>query len=333
MKVLLTGNLFHDYEIDIKSGIEELGHNVDMIFNNIHGPFHFRNIKTIPSWLKYGVLPDKFNVNYFIDRSVEHYNKAVQEKIKRGAYDILLVVGGKTISVETLNMFKGRKLFWFLDGLPRYPYIHPKLSCFDDIFVFEPTDVEYVREEFDLTARFLSVAFNPKKFFKKSNSVPQYDFSFVGSYYPKRDEYLSSISDISDNFCIYGDFFRSKTKTLRKRNTKVNAAPAEVNELFNASKININIHHAQSRKGLSPRTFEILGAGGFEIVERQEIGLVFFEGDKHLVFYDSIDEFRDKCNYYLKHDNERTKIAEAGYQIALQNHTWKNRIGEMFNHL
>jgi len=330
MKILLTGNLFHDYENDIKHGLEVLGHEVDMVFNNIHGPFHFRDVKTIPYWLKFGFLPDKFNINYFINDSIEQYNKAVQNKIKHHVYDALLVIGGKTISVETLSKFPGRKIFWFLDALPRYIEIHHKLPYYNNIFVFEPSDVEYAKENYNLDVTFLSVGFSPKKYFKISNATKKYDYSFVGSYYPKRDEYLTEIIRVSDKFCIYGDFFRSKNKALKRKNEKISVHPMMVNELYNATKVNINIHHTQSKKGLSPRTFEILGSGGFEIVERQEMGLVYFEEDKHIVFYDSVDEFRDKCKYYLNKDREREKIAEAGYKIVLQNHTWKSRFEEMF---
>ena len=64
MRILFTGNLFHNYEADIRDGLLELGHNVDMLFNNIHGPFQIQDVKTIPQWIKYGLLPHKLKINY-----------------------------------------------------------------------------------------------------------------------------------------------------------------------------------------------------------------------------------------------------------------------------
>jgi spore maturation protein CgeB len=38
-----------------------------------------------------------------------------------------------------------------------------------------------------------------------------------------------------------------------------------------------------------------------------------FEPDKEAVFYDSIEEAIDKIHYYLKHDEQRERIARAGF--------------------
>ena len=38
-----------------------------------------------------------------------------------------------------------------------------------------------------------------------------------------------------------------------------------------------------------------------------------FEPDKEAVFYDSIEDAIEKIEYYLEHDEERIKIAQAGF--------------------
>lgn len=327
MRILFTGNLFHNYESDIKDGLTELGHSVDMVFNNIHGPFQIQDIKTIPEWLMYGVLPHKLNIDYFTNRSIENYNKYIQNLINKNTYDILLVIGAKTIYPETIALFKGRKVFWFMDGLPRYEYVLPIIPFFDDIFVFEPTDIIYIKEKLGLQAKFLTLAFSPKRYYKKDLAI-KYDCSFVGSFYPKREEYLNELLKVTNNICICGDFYRSKYKELKKKVKGINVPSGVANDLYNSSKVNVNIHHPQSKEGLAIRTFEIIGAGGFQIVERQKGALNYFEEDIHMAFYESEDEFIDKCTYYLKHESERIKIARECYKIALEQHTWKARLRE-----
>ena len=110
---------------------------------------------------------------------------------------------------------------------------------------------------------------------------------------------------------------------------KANVPAKLANDLYNSSKININIHHPQSVEGMAIRTFEIIGAGGFQIMERQKGALPYFEEDVHMAYYESNAEFLEKCAYYLKHDDQRIKIAIAGHKIALDKHTWKARFLEM----
>jgi hypothetical protein len=332
MRILFTGNLFHGYEQDIKEGLEQGGHQVDMVFNNIHGPYHIQDIKTIPNWLKYGLLPYKLRIDYFTNRSVDRYNRKVQDLIRKNKYDLLLVIGAKTIFPETIKMFPGRKVFWFMDALPRYQFVMPKIPLFDDLFVFEPTDISYIKQHLNLDATFLTLAFNPKKYFKKQLPL-QYDFSFVGSYYPKREQFLNSLLQVSGNICIYGDFHRAKNKEVRNKMKRITVPHSFANDLYNSSRININIHHQQSKEGLAIRTFEIIGAGGFQVVERQKAAVEMFEEYKNIVFYDSAEDLIDKCKYYLIHENARNNIAQAAGEEAIRNHTWKRRVEQLFIHL
>jgi spore maturation protein CgeB len=300
-----------------------------MRFNNIHGPFQPQDLKTIPHWLAYGVLPYKFKVNFFTKRSIDRYNQDLQQMIRKGGYDMMLVIGAKTIYPETIQAFQGRKVFWFMDGLPRYEYVIPKIPLFDDLFVFEPTDREVIREQLGLESQFLTLAFGPKRYFKQE--VPEtYDFSFVGSFYPKREEYLHALLDVSRNMAIAGDFYRSQFPELKERMQGVNVSSAAANRLYASSKVNVNIHHPQSKEGMAIRTFEIIGAGGFQLVERQKGALQYFEEDVHMAFYDTKEEFLDKARYYLAHDEQRRKIAATCHELALKAHTWKARFREMF---
>ena len=331
MKILLTGDFFHDYEFDIKEGLEANGHSVDLLFNNIHGPFHILDPKTFAKWFRFGLLTYKLKIRYFTDRAILLYNQNLLKMMGAKSYDLLLVIGAKTIFPETVQAFKNRKVLYFMDALHRYPEVLPRLSLFDDLFVFEPTDIGYIKEESGLDAHFLTLAFSPKKYFKKTNSPLLYDFSFVGTYYPKREDYLTGLLDVSDHICIYGDFFRSKNKLLRKKTKKINVPYCVANDLYNCSRINVNIHHPQSIEGLSIRTFEIIGAGGFQLVERQKAALSFFEENEHMAFYDSREEFIDKAKYYLRNDPERKRIAESCHRLALEKHTWAYRMKEMFD--
>ena len=50
--------------------------------------------------------------------------------------------------------------------------------------------------------------------------------------------------------------YKIKRKELGKHIQNYNIPPSEVNKIYNSTKINLNIHHPQSKEGLNPRTFE-----------------------------------------------------------------------------
>ena len=99
--------------------------------------------------------------------------------------------------------------------------------------------------------------------------------------------------------------------------------------IFHYSKINLNITCKSIRSGISQRIWDILGCGGFCLTNYQaEIPEHFIIGED-LDTYGSLDELLDKTNYYLSHEEIRTKIAQNGYQKVKQFHTYDIRISQM----
>ena len=94
-------------------------------------------------------------------------------------------------------------------------------------------------------------------------------------------------------------------------------------EKYNQSKIVFNV---SARKELNMRMFEALGSGSFLLTDNiPEDQNVFREG-VHFVGYRNMDEMIDKAKYYLKNEDERNKIAEAGYFAAISHHTYLHRV-------
>ena len=53
--------------------------------------------------------------------------------------------------------------------------------------------------------------------------------------------------------------------------------------------------------------------------------------DKVVVFYSSSIDFINKVEYYTKHEDERLKIVNEAYNIAINYHDWKHRAITMKN--
>ncbi|MCE3294330.1 MAG: hypothetical protein K0R65_44 [Crocinitomicaceae bacterium] len=326
MRILLSGNTFHGYDHDLVEALAASGHEVKAIFNNIHGPFN--RLADLGKKIRFGILPDKMKVQYFKNLSVANYNKALKAELKRSKYDLLLVIGAKTLDPEWLQEISIPKALWFMDGVKFYPHLQHKFRFFDSVFLFEPTDIPYVKQELGLDAHVLHLGFNPKRFFPLQTEK-DIDYSFIGSFYENRNELLKSVAGNSLNGLIIGDFKRSDSEEIKARNSQQQISIDETNALFNRSKININIHHKQSIEGLNVRSFEIMGSGNAQLIDSQKVARDFFTDGVHCLFYSSVEEFQEKLLFYVKNDSALETIRKNAYEIALQNHTWKHRTDEL----
>lgn len=66
----------------------------------------------------------------------------------------------------------------------------------------------------------------------------------------------------------------------------------------------------------SDRFYTYLSCGTFVLAKRVPDTDLLFQDGKHLRYFDSVDEFFDLAKWYLAHEDERLKIADAGMQRA-----------------
>ncbi len=102
-------------------------------------------------------------------------------------------------------------------------------------------------------------------------------------------------------------------------------------KILSESKIAINCHtkkvgkYYESPYANNVRLFETTGNGAMLITDTKEDLWQFFELGKEIETYNSLDELIDKVRYYLVHEPEREKIAKAGRQRTLKDHTYEER--------
>jgi spore maturation protein CgeB len=102
----------------------------------------------------------------------------------------------------------------------------------------------------------------------------------------------------------------------------------EMPEVFRNTKINLNITLRSITSGVPLRVFDILGAGGFCLTNFQEGIREHFMDGEDLVMYTSAEDMLEKIQYYLKHEEERKKIAKQGHE-TVKKYSYENTLGKM----
>lgn len=97
---------------------------------------------------------------------------------------------------------------------------------------------------------------------------------------------------------------------------------------FSLSKIVFNI---SIKDDINMRCMETLSTGSFLLTNWIPTLGELFEDGKHLVTYKTLDEMVEKAHYYLEHEGEREKIAQAGYEEFISKHTYKHRVEQILS--
>lgn len=107
---------------------------------------------------------------------------------------------------------------------------------------------------------------------------------------------------------------------------------------FNRSKINLGFSAVGD--GLKERIlqirlrdFEVPMSGGFYMVEYFSELEFFFKVGEEIVCYENKGDLCEKIKYYLKHEDEREYIRDAGHKRALKDHTWHKRFQMVFKEI
>lgn len=108
---------------------------------------------------------------------------------------------------------------------------------------------------------------------------------------------------------------------------------AQMPLVFRHSRINLNISLRSIQSGIPLRAFDIMGSGGFLLSNYQADFPDCFTPREDFVWYGSVEEAVQLCDYYLSHEKERAQIAANGLGKIQDAHTFKHRVQTILNTL
>lgn len=222
-----------------------------------------------------------------------------------------------------------------IDSIKRFNKFKHNVEFYDRVFVFEASDIPYIKNRYGIDAQYLPIGAAEKIYCNdKQVENKKYDVSFVGYSNKDRLPTLEKVAkfcyDNNLKFIVVGVYWttdhwwyfftkrlklRLKYPHLYKCVTNSVMINEEVAELYQNSKVCLNIH-ISNHKGINPRTFEIYGNNNFQVCDwRADLEAFGLKDGENIAVYKSMDECVEKIKYYLENKEDREKIAEKGCQL------------------
>ena len=262
-------------------------------------------------------------------------NEELVRFLSSNFFDLIFVVKGTYLLPETIDKIKNinhkMKIICFNPDDPfneqsSNVLIANSISHYDYYLMWSEKLRQNIQKKYHIKTIYLPFAVDAEIIYALENTTKEITVSFIGNGDKYRNLWLTQLDNLVDkkipnlSFHIYGD--RWQTFRAIRRHRQVNGV--KFLEIFNQTKINLNILRLQNKNSINMRTFEIPGTRSFMLHEYSEEAMEFFKPGIEAEYFKDSGELVDKIIFYLSHENARIKIAQEGYNRVLNsNYNYK----------
>ena len=135
--------------------------------------------------------------------------------------------------------------------------------------------------------------------------------------------------------CVYGnDAWRSILGDAVSGLFRGQAQHRDLPDIYASADVNLNCHSPQLPKGLNPRDFNVLRAGGCllsDYVPDMDGGIL--EPGRHFAVFRDTESLQEAVEHLLRSPDERRQLAESGHREVLARHLYRHRALWLKSHL
>jgi spore maturation protein CgeB len=291
-------------------------------------------------------LHDDIRRNLVRQTFVETLSSMLLESFTEKPIDVLICMAQAPISPRVLTELRRRgviTVLWFVEDYLRFTYWKEVAKYFDYVFTIQKGDcIEAIRKAGAGSVHYLPTACDPILHTPLKLSGEERErwgspLSFVGAGYYNRRQTFSGLSHLP--FKIWGTEWPScKPFDKMVQESGRRLTPEEYIKIFNATDININLHSSNERDAidptgdfLNPRIFELACSGAFQLVDERSLLPEAFKVGEEIITFASLEDLKEKINYYRDRPEERARIAEKARARALRDHTYDKRLEQMLS--
>ena len=209
---------------------------------------------------------------------------------------------------------------WFCDSHYRYDSFDKPWSGFLD-FCVTTSEVAFKRYKHDgLGKKAIKSQWGASPAYSRLSLPLDIEVSFVGQPHGDRRQIIDRLNKAGIKVQTYGIGWGQRLSHV------------EMVSVFNRSKINLNLSNGAdaSFKQIKGRNFEVPACGGFLLTGMAENLGDYYRLGSEVETYNNVNEMIDKIRHYLDHEDDRKRIAEAGYQRTVRDHSYAARYDAIF---
>lgn len=261
-------------------------------------------------------LPDQMNAN-----------KKIIALVSEKEFDVVWIDKGVTINRSTLIYIKQKsprtkivsyspdnmvlrhnQSLNYLKCLPYYDYVFTNKSyILEDMQALGVKNIKFIHNMYEETFHY------PRELSLIDKQRLGGDVGFVGAWEKERCESVLFLVNNGIQVKVFGDGRWNEYKNVSPNLTIVPSIYSEdYSKALGAFKISLCFLRKMNFDQQTTRTMEIPACGGFMMAERTQEHMDLFEEGKEAAYFSSNEELLELCQYFLGHEEERIRIAEAG---------------------
>jgi len=319
------------------TALKELGHTVDFVDCSAYRDTFFGIDK---------ITTNKMHRNELKVMFGDFVSESIVARCAEFKPDLIFALAQAPLGENSLKKIRDNKIptaFWFVEDFRVMEYWQRIAHLYDYFFTIQRGQfLERLKRIGVRNPHYLPLAASPevhKKIELTNDEIGIYGsgISFVGAGYYNRRKFFEGLLDF--DFKIWGnewDINSPLCKYIQRSGERIDTE--EVVKIFNATKININLHSSTYHNGINPhgdfvnpRTFEIAACGGFQLVDYRSELPEFFRIGEEMICFEDLNDLRHKIRYYLDNPEERNEIALRARERVLREHTYEHRMKEMLD--
>lgn len=258
------------------------------------------------------------NVNSVLENQLRDLKPHYLLVIKGIGLDATVIKRAKESGVVTIN--------WFPDCQDVWEWLKKNASVYQYFFTC-CLDLLSPLKDIGVNCYYLPYAADSDK---KLITLPKrYNLVFVGQYTRRREDYFSQVAKMGLDIWGYARW----KKSLLANHYRGQLSAVAIKDTFHQSKIVLNMTTSESENGFiaaNLRNFEVTGAQSFLLTQTNEAIQQLFQDGKEIICFTDKADLLAKASYYLEHDRERESIARAGWVRVTKDHSYEQRLREMF---
>ncbi|WP_069860139.1 CgeB family protein [Desulfoplanes formicivorans] len=286
-------------------------------------------------------------LEYLQNSYLQLVSTAVLAKVETFEPDLVLALAQAPLSRQALKRLRRDRVptvMWFVEDYSVFTYWRGFAPLYDYFAIIQKQPFEQELEKIGVTKHlYLPLAAQPD-FHQPVPLTPAEqriygsDISFLGAGYPNRR--LAFRELLGYDFKIWGNEWDGESAlqgVVQRDGARI--SPQECVKIFNATKINLNLHSSIKKDTLvgdgdfvNPRTFELACCGGFQLVDRRSLLPELFAEDEMATF-GSMEELFRKIDHFLAHPQERERFAKRARDRVLRDHTYAVRMQTLIDYI